>query len=218
MQQVKRQRKRTTRRKRKGLMDIDTQVNRALIKRSEKHWSDAFEEDNTLSATWEWGLLNGIAIGDNYNSRHGDAITMLKLRLKYNLVRLVDSASSDTARVVVVHDNQANGAAPTGATVFAADSYNKFQNHGYRQRYTVLYDRMFFLGFKDVTNKYAGGPIGFARKVNINIPKKLSTVRYIGDDALIASIGSGSLYIGFCSKVAAQSNISYSSRLVYTDN
>lgn len=199
-------------------MSIDNQINRALIKRSEKHWNDVSADETSISTTWTWVQLNDIDQGDDYNLRQGDAVTMLVLRIKLFL-QAVQSTTPTCSRVVVVHDNAANGAAPTGATVFSADSYFKFANHGYRQRYTILFDKLMSFGFNDITtNKYSGGNQDRVLKKSIKIPSKLQMVRYKGTGNGVADCVSGSIHLGFCADTASTTKISYSTRLVFTDN
>jgi len=215
--------KRRTKRKTGGRprfvpMDIDSAIQRSLIKRSEKHWKDTADDVDTMASTWEFYLLNGIAQGDDYFERQGDVVTNLIVRLRYGISLNPEDQNAHFARVVILHDAQANGAAPTGATVFSSDSWNKFANHGFRQRFTVLYDKTHSFGWIYQTSVAGAGNQQTFGKVSVKIPKKLQKTRYSGTGNTITSIASGSIYLAYVCSHNEMTSIFYDTRLVYTDN
>lgn len=207
--------KRRTKRKAGGRprfipMDIDNAVQRSIVKRSEKHWLDTTIAATPVLTTWSFILLNGISQGDDYNQRQGDKVTMLTQRLRISISTDAEPAINKALlRLVLIHDAQPNGADPTGATVFNSDNLYRYANHGYRQRFTVLKDNLINFDEESYSKIW--------HKWNKKIPKNLSDARYSGTGATIASIASGSLFLGFCADVLDGVQLIGSSRLVYTD-
>uniref|UniRef100_UPI0040484F00 capsid/nuclear shuttle family protein n=1 Tax=Shewanella sp. TaxID=50422 RepID=UPI0040484F00 len=192
-------------------MDIENAVQRSIVKRSEKHWSDVTLIQSPLLTTWSFQLLNGISQGDDYNERVGDKITMLTQRVHLFITPDAEPVATRAGlRIVLIYDSQPNGAAPTGDTVFAADTVYRFANHGYRQRFTILKDQ--FINYDSQTTNIVKW-VKWSKKLTKNV----SDVRYSGTGATVASIASGSLYLGFCSTAADVVNLEGQTRLVYTD-
>lgn len=83
-----------------------------------------------------------IAQGDAINLRSGDLITVKKLVIRLDMV-LTAAATSLSARFIVFHDNQANGALPAVNelldTAFFMSTYHLFNKQ--RGRFKILSDK-----------------------------------------------------------------------------
>lgn len=139
-------------------------------------------------------LLNGVATGDDFTDRDGRRITMTSLYIQ-GMVTAVDNVTgASLARLIVVYDKQANGAAPAITDVLkAADSYAQI-NLNNRSRFQIIADKRYALGpmSDTATQAFAGSPsvmpVKIYRKLNLE-------TQYSGTGATIASIATGSLYM-----------------------
>lgn len=103
-------------------------------------------------------LLNGIAVGDDYNTRDGRVINMKSLLLRVFIYpsATVTSPQGGTVRVLVVLDKQSNGAT-TAATsaILQSDAYDSAMNLSNRSRFKVIVDKYVSM---NATN-YSGGAL-----------------------------------------------------------
>lgn len=167
-------------------------------------------------------LLNGVATGTDFTNRIGRKITMKSLFIRGWLQgQDIQNGSplGNLCRIMVVYDKQPNGAALTGLqvlkTIDAADQLN-LDN---RDRFSVLVDKTVALG--TITNVATQAVAGSPTCRAIKIYKRLNLdVQFIGTDATVASIQTGSLYLLTCGSQATSDGHTFyfSSRVRFTDN
>lgn len=145
-------------------------------------------------------LLNGIAQGDDYNSRDGRQATMRSVHVRGTVENNGVGAGALQARLLLVWDNAANGAALTVAQVMSADDAIAFPLIDNANRFTILRDWHEVIGATNntATQAYAAG----SNVMDIDFYVKLSDLtQFSGTGATIASIQSGSLYLVMLSSI-----------------
>lgn len=98
--------------------------------------------------------LNIVPQDDTQSGRTGRKITIRKIQIRgqaYLPNTLVAATTGDTLRMLVVLDQQANGANPTVAQILESADTNAFYNMANSSRFRVLWDK------KMVMNATAGG-------------------------------------------------------------
>jgi len=144
---------------------------------------------SVLNATGGIQLLNGIARGDDINQRNGRQVTISALHLRLQASVTVSTGVDQVARVLVVMDQQPNGAALTIANVLdnsASYVYAQY-NRDYRMRFRVLRDMTFQLN--------AAAESGSQRFINARIPVNAVMTFNNGNAGTIADIATNSVYL-----------------------
>lgn len=145
--------------------------------------------DTTGSVT----LVNGIAIGDDFNNRDGRQIT-LKSVLIQGFVGPTDASTGvNLARVMLVWDSQPNASLAAIADIFNAATATSPLNLTNRDRFRVVMDKWFAHGPFDTTATMAVADrtVSLCKKY-----KKLNnTVTFGNTGATIASIQTGALLL-----------------------
>jgi len=141
-------------------------------------------------------LLNGAALGDDATDREGRQTYATSVHIQ-GILTPTDTTNNDTlCRMLLVWDKAPNGVAPTfGELMTAADPVMQL-NLNNRARFTVLADKRWALGARDLAtagNKVASGQASHV----VNIFRKLKNLKtqWMGTGATIASIQSGALYL-----------------------
>lgn len=166
----------------------------------EKKFVDTYVTAAQMDSAGTLGLLNGVTQGDDYNERVGREIHMKSLDIRGGIQPQDAQVVDNFARLIVVMDKQANGAAPNGAdildvsTIAAAFAWNNLNN---KDRFVILADKTYMLGGQDLTPATAGNtwvqPPTIA-KVKIHI--KLNTpLTFLGTTNGIGSISTNSIYL-----------------------
>jgi len=133
-------------------------------------------------------LLNGVAVGTDFNSRIGRKFTMKSLLMRLSVFQGNDAAPVPAiARVIIVYDSQANATAPTIAMVLntaLGTPTTRANNLDNRDRFKILLD---------VTTEISpAGTQAVFEKRYLRLDHE--TING-GTDATIGSITTGSLYL-----------------------
>lgn len=150
-----------------------------------------FTQNNTATLT----LLNGVAQGDDANSREGSMVWNKTFSMIYSVTpngAYVSNGGAQT-RLMVVYDRQTNGAAFSMSDLLTATNDPIALRFWYsRSRYKVLYDK--------VLDTYFNGPLPVHRVVKkINLPTKYGTAT----TGTVSNMSKGSLYLVTVSNVAS---------------
>lgn len=143
-------------------------------------------------------LLNGVAEGNDYNTRNARKIVMKSLLFRFD----VDNGSGvqngvlgDSIRFIVFYDKQSNGAAPTVANLLQNADWMSPNNLDNRDRFVVLMDKNTDIpAWSNSAGAVllAGSPgpktRKFYRKLNLEAIFK-------GTGATIGDISTGSIYL-----------------------
>lgn len=144
-------------------------------------------------------LLNGVATGDDFNSRDGRQILLKSIYFQCEVHPYGNTMSNgDVVRVMIIQDSQPNGAIFTTADMFSTTSatYSSVavNNLNNRSRFKVLMDKKIALdGAVYAASVLTGGNPStrqFKRFIKCNI-----ITQYSGTGATIASISTNSLYL-----------------------
>lgn len=165
-------------------------------------------------------LLNGCDQSSNANSRIGNIVSLKSIQVRWSMT--VDQSTNATtppvnARVIILYDNQTNGAFPTwvSSTANASDVMNiptydgttekpfavtSMRSNVNVKRFKTFYDKAFVL------NACAGGPNAICDNWYKNLTGYKTYWKNTGSTAKIADIDSGSIIIGAVSDVLAASS------------
>lgn len=159
-------------------------------------------------------LLNGVpqsAGAETDITRVGNDITATSIqwRLRYNNVAA--QLGSVTMRMLVFWDQQPNGAAPTAATLLDGTTVTSLTlapyHRDYQKRYKILHDSVVTITPQAVQafTPATGATTALVPQIVYRHAKRqlARTVKYIGNGATVASIGTNSLYAMWISNVAA---------------
>jgi len=186
---------------------------------TEKKTVDVDPVSVNVTSTATFNLLNGIATGTDFTDRIGRKVNLKSLFIRYNVGPEDQTVTDNLVRILVVYDNQTNGAAPIiGDVLKSANSLSQL-NLNNRDRFKVLWDKEIQLTFASNTATVA---VSFGQ--NGYCGKKFKSLRNLemifgGTAATVASIQTGSIYlitIGSATAGAA-STFSFSSRIRFVD-
>jgi len=173
-----------------------------------------------VSVNTYFQLLNGISLGDDYNTRKSDSIQMFGVDIKF----WITGSISWNARFMLVYDRQANGAAMNSDSLIGdpapvhSSTINNFVTYENRRRFVVLRDE-----FVMSERMYETvGPTSYFRPNYYGEwfePLGIETIYNAGRAGTIADIITGSLYFVAMGDVAAGTNVNIRviSRLHFTD-
>lgn len=177
---------------------------------------DSGTTTDSLAPTAVCTLINGVATGDDYNTRDGRRIVMKGLTLKFGLFDNGTTGPADFCRVMVILDKQANGAVCTSAQLFTANTPISPMNLDNRERFKILKDWCIGTDY----GAYAAGVItNGATKMHVvktYIPMDIP-VTYSGTGATIASIATNALYLVYQAKNSNTTTIYYNARVRFTE-
>jgi len=146
-----------------------------------------------------FALLNGVATGDDFNSRDGRQIVIKSIYFRADLQPYGNTMSyGDTVRCMIVQDTQPNGVIFTVGDLFTAttNTYGSvaMNNLNNRSRFKVLMDKQVSMdpAIYAASVLTGGNPSTKTIKkfIKCHIP-----VQYSGTGATIASIATNSLYL-----------------------
>jgi len=170
--------------------------------------------DTTGSVT----LLNGVATGTDFTDRIGRKIIMRSLYIQGYVAAIDNTVSPNISRLIVVYDNQSNGAAPAVLDVLKQASSISQINLNNRDRFKILVNKTFPIAVIDntATQALAGSPT--IHKVKI-FKKLRHEALFNGTTAAIGSIATGSIYMITIGNTAANTggNFNLSSRVRFED-
>lgn len=169
--------------------------------------------NDSLAPTAVCTLINGVAVGTDYNTRDGRRIRMKHLTLKFAVYNSGASSSNpDVCRIMIVLDRQANGTVATSAQMLQTNTVFSPMNLDNRDRFLVLKDIM--IGTEGAT--FSGGYVAtgnsksYVRKVFVPL-NRMTT--YSGTAATIGSISTNALYLVYNAQNSNQTSITYNSRV-----
>jgi len=185
--------------------------------RSELKTIDTTATNANPTATGSVVLLNGVATGDDYNTRDGRKILMksilLRLFLKPDVTQ--SAPTGDILRVMLVYDKQTNAAALTAAMVLQTATYASPNLLDNRERFKVLLDKYLVIG-ADVYTAGAlvqGAPL--SRCLTSYKTLNLETT-YNGTGATVGAINTGSVYLVMLTR-SEVSSVDYYARVRFTE-
>lgn len=132
-----------------------------------------------------------------------------KAVMKSNQFRI--NAQAGAARVLIVYDKQANGAAPNVLDVLVSTDFNSPMNLNYADRFIVLHDKIYTLA-DNCINQTAATPVIYGQdytKMSLD-----AVTQFIAGN--VPNTGSVSLFLGVLNPIAAGTYSIYN-RLRYTD-
>jgi len=165
-------------------------------------------------------LINGVAQGDDFNQREGRQITVKSVQVRgfFDRIALTDQQAAH-CRLLVLMDQQANGAAPTMADILEqATEPLSFMNLNNRERFKVLADVQTILGLQDATNGWSTTTQGDNAYFDIWKPVSFNTT-FGGTGATAASIQKNAIYVVVMSDdvVNTISRCNWTARVRFTD-
>lgn len=180
-------------------------------------YSGAYANISPLTTSANCGYLNGIAQGDNQNTRDGNVIRAKSLLVRYS-IQVNASSSNEQVRVTIFRDRRTEGDHPVNYDLFEdidagssgyhiASPLATTNNPG---RFDILYDKLHYLDPTNLPRQF------FVEKF---FPLNNKRIRFIGTQSTEGSAGPGSLYI--CIQGTVVANISQSrwmAKLVYYDD
>lgn len=177
---------------------------------------DSVSGVGSVGPTGGVALINGIIQGDDYNQREGRKVTWTSLLFRGTIFSNNSSDVGDVIRVMVVWDNQSNGALPAVGDVLQTVDYHSPMNLNNRDRFMVLCDNYYTAEALAVS----GGALtaGAPCPNFFNIYKKfnLSTI-FSATTANIGAISTGSMFVLAISLATNVSQLSYTARLRFID-
>jgi len=163
------------------------------------------------------GAGNRIGQGTDYNQRVGDKIRLSRIHVSLRIQpqSVMPDANGNFCRVIVYHNKQANGAAPTATQIFNTDDVLSLRNHLLRERITILKD---FVHQMVVTGTNAGanltaGPEYFGTFTIY--PKQI--ISYNGSTGEITEILKHDYGMAFATDTAACCVVNVQAQVVFTD-
>lgn len=158
----------------------------------------------TLDITGDIVLINGVATGTDFTDRIGRRTNCVSVQLRgwFSPVNATTSVGvGDMIRILLIHDSQTNGVAPTIANIFQTTiDVNSFMNLDNRERFKVLYDKKVYVAPFNATvatqNTNNMPIIDVYKKCNI------PTI-YEGTAATVGSVSSGAIWLVCWSQSAA---------------
>lgn len=208
----------------KKLKNIDKKIKK-MQNDEELKYTDVLITAQGISSTGSFHLLNGLTQGDDAKNRDGREAVSTSIQGKMTFVSNTDDIGSTTLRMIVFWDSQANGAAPTAATLLDNSIITSFliapYHRDYQKRYKILFDRVFVLNPLQILTTTAG-----TVTENQNITKYLSfkkqlsrTIKFnSNNNGNIGDIVSNSLYVYFVSNEATNTpTVTSGFRFYYKD-
>jgi len=165
--------------------------------------------------------LNIVATGDGEQNRIGRKIQIKSVWLKGSATLLTSAtaaAATDTVRMILVQDKQANGAAFAVTDVLQNADYLGFRNVANTSRFNILWDKTIDINASAVfTAVPAGLPMvrNFNNYLKCNIPIEFDASLNTG---VITTQRSNSIALLMISKNNNISQVQYRARIRYADN
>lgn len=181
-------------------------VPRLLGSINEKKVVDTAPSSYVCDTTGSVTLLNGVATGTDFTDRIGRKIMLKSVYVRGRIAPVDGGTSNSLARVMIVYDMQANGAAPAITDILKTATSQDQLNMNNRDRFRVIMDKQFPVGGVDTTVGYAQAPCIFQVKKFKRL--NLETL-YSGTTNAIASIATGALFMVTIGDVAAGSGATF---------
>lgn len=203
--------------------NIDKKVKK--IQRSiELGHKDTNQTAVSIPTTGVFVLVNGITQGDSDITRTGDEVVATSLQFRYRIEADELALNATLVRVLLVWDSQANGAAPTIATLFdqliISDPIYSPYNLDYQKRYKFLYDRVHVLNPVLQSSETTGTldnvvPVSIYKKRKVKLSR---TVKYSNTGDTVGSIATNSLHMIFIANQSTNTpTVSAGYRFIFKD-
>lgn len=176
-------------------------------------------------------LLNGVAYGSDYNQRVGRVAMFKNFNLKFWMVKngssLNESLPPYQVRWMLVLDQQPNKTVFSPTDLLVTNTVRSQLNLNYRNRFRVLWDKVFNIGGHvvnegiDVSTPFTAWATGNDYAGGKKFKKFTITTEYADVDATIGSISTNAIYLVVVSDGASASDlqpyITYNCRLRFYD-
>jgi len=150
-----------------------------------------------LSRTPLVALINGLATGMTATTRLGVRVELSRLTYRLQFIGQTNGADNQLVRMMIIYDTQPNGTEMTTAEVlnYPTDPITSLRDTTRPGRMQVLHDKTFKVGQEFYHT--SGGTVVIQQDVlkKGSIPLGGRHPHYTGDDALIANINVGALYL-----------------------
>lgn len=150
----------------------------------------SYVSDTTGTVT----LLNGVATGTDFTDRIGRKIICRSLYITGMISPVDNTTAANLARLIVVYDNQTNGAAPAVTDILKEATACSQLNLNNRDRFVVLCNKTWAQGSVSdtATQAFSNSPNTF----KVKIYKKLRhEVLFNGTTAAVGSIATGAIWM-----------------------
>jgi len=167
---------------------------RARKATGERKTIDLAPAAKVMDTTGTVTLLNGVATGADFTERIGRKIFMKSIYLTGIIFGVDDHINDTLCRILVVYDNQSNGAAPVMTDILKTSTSASQLNLDNRDRFKVIIDKRWCLARRDntATQAFAGAPSCHVVKIFRRLNKE---VLFNGTTNAVGSIATGSLYL-----------------------
>lgn len=172
----------------------------------ESKFLDTFGNIATLPATGTVVALNAMSQGDGASARTGNSVIGKSIQLKCT-AQQAGVTANQSVRIMLVRDEQCNGALPAVATLLQSAAYQSYLNDGNRQRFRILMDK--------TVSVSTSGPAIVNVKKYINLKDKVT--RYVSNLGTIADVVTGAYYFVFLGDTSL-STLTYNIRFRFLDN
>jgi len=195
-----------------------------INRRIELKYNDyAYDFQHLTDASVPTYCLNNLLMGDTPTTRNGAMVSPTSIQIRFTLVHDVQDIGPSAVRMVVLWDEQPNGALPALGAVFDTTNAYRYPELPYNfllsKRFKILWDKTVIsspLANAGVANVY------ISDEKFIKMKRKLSRVtKYSGNANTIADIQTNSLILMLMTDYAAAGthgpNISFTYRMYYKD-
>jgi len=198
---------------------------------------------NFTATTGVLNHLNPVAEGSSFFNRIGRKIALKSISINAAVQQIVttNGLTQEIIRYIIVFDKQANGAAPTYASVFqdvpasgtASNPVTAFVNIANRDRYVIIIDETLVFSYapQDVATTQGlaatfGGIDGNNNRMTVKHYKPLGNretqfglgTTTVPASGAIASLSTGSLYLITIGQAGGQYQLNGTIRVRFTDN
>lgn len=185
----------------------------------ELKYKDHDEASYALNTTGSVVHLNGVAVGDDNNTRDGRQIYNKSIHVMGQIATAnpaIDNTIEVFARLMIVWDSQPNsGAIATIANILTSATSMAHLNLDNRERFTILKDCKYVLGLRD--GDMASAPNTYLVDEFIDLKNVKTT--YSGTTDAIGSIATGALLlVAIGDEAASNYRARVSARLRFSDN
>lgn len=206
-----------------GIKKVGGMAIKALSMLNSEEKNITFTKSSTIStATSDITLINGLQQGTTDSTRVGDDVRFKSLFIRMAILQNSLGGTSQPIRIIVLRDNQSNGAAPSGTNILTnANDYLSPLNLDYSRRFKILKDKMISVHQNgsamqllkwyfdlDKQQTHTGGKGSTQHRTDYGL----------GNAGTVADISTGAYYIVFLSNSADGPIVEYTSRMRYVDN
>ncbi len=175
----------------------------------------SISQSGTITAS-----INLIAQGTGESQRVGRKITITQINWRFDILlspSTAAAATSETVRVIMFQDKQANGAGIGTTDLLETDNYQSFNNLANRKRFRTLFDRYYDMnalagGGDGTTEDYGEMILTDSLYKKVNIPLEFDSTA-----GVITELTSNNIGVLLMSKAGAITAFNSKIRLRFTD-